>query len=497
MKKFILLIALSVLFCSAPGYADQKRKKAAKEVAKKRRAARVAAAIEKTAAAKARAERQKARRKNITAALAAASEATLERRQAAEAAIEAALAETQEATVARSEASQAALAEATVVRRQAAEATGAPATEEASTRASLERFKECVGSWERTILAHVQGVMPVLQRRKYALNKHRQRLDAMMQALVNRYEWQPLKLMMSREENAKDEGDSISADIVWHARMVIDNEVHHVELDLAELAEEKECVSEIIQKAWALHSIEATPEEAAWQALQGVLPLEEEAAEELRAKKKVLREALSAEGRVEEKKVARLRRLCTRIQDSGYRLPADMQRHELVALAKKTLSEMGDILSEIDLEFLAMWEKNITYYKEVFFLCDILKNTVEGNPELVTVEGDYQAVQRCRADLLAQAVKASYTSESMEPSNALFGRCAALMSYMNDVNDEIFLASSEYIAFSQEKFDALRKRGGSLVEAYLDLEYEEEAKGPETPTAVQAAPPPADEEDPA
>ena len=108
MKKFILLIALSALFYSVPGHADQERKKAAKEVAKKRRAARVAAAIAKTAAAKARAERQKAeagaggpshqdtRRKSITAALAAASEATLERRQAALESLEASVTKLEE-----------------------------------------------------------------------------------------------------------------------------------------------------------------------------------------------------------------------------------------------------------------------------------------------------------------------------------------------------------------------------------------------------------------
>ena len=412
-------------------------------------------------------------------------EAALARRQAAVAEIEAALAETQEATVARSVASQAALAEATVVRRQAAEATGAPATEEAPSIASLERLKECVGSLERTVLVHAQGVSTVLQEREYALNEHLLRLNAMTQAIFNRNRWRPSR-MMSREEQAKDEGLRRSADIIYHAFSIEEDQNCQRDANLAGLARNKELVSTIIQKAAGLRSAEVS-REAVWQAAV----LEPPPVEVVEA---VPRELDAAE-RAEAQRVGALQALCWIIRN---KVPC-VQPQALVDLAKETLSEMGNILSEMDLELMAMWKGEIAYYKEVGVLSAILRSTVEGNPELVTVEGDYVAASRCYEALLEQAVaEGSYTpaGTSFDDPRALLERCTALMLDINIFDEKTVQASSEYIEFSQEYLDALMERGGSVVEAYLGplVESEEGAEGPETPT-VQAAPSPEDPED--
>ena len=490
MKKFILLIALSALFYSAPGYTggDLSKPVAPKE------------------AAAPGPSKQGTRREILKATLAAAPEATVERRKAAAAALAAALAETQEETVARSVASLAALAEATVVRRQAAEAaeaTGAPATEAAPTRASLERLKECVGSLAQTALAHAQGVSTVLKDREDALNKHLIRLDAMTHAIVNRYKWQPLKLMMSQEEIAKDEGVSRSADIVSYAFSIQAEKERQRDANLADLAQDKQLVREITNKALALQSGEVTPEEV-WQAgVQEALPVE--------AEEEAFAAEVAAAERAEAEKVGALQALCARIEDNGYRLPPGVQRHEVVALAEETLSEMGNILSEMDLDLMEMWKGKIAYYKEVFVLSAILRSTVEGDPELVTVEGDYVAASRCYEALLEQAAKeGSYTPESTETSfddaKALFRRCTELMSDVSDLYEKTDRDSSEYIASSQERFDSLMERGISLVETFLDplplVKSEGGVEGPETPTAQKgpAAAPPAvadDGEDPA
>ena len=491
MKKFILLIALSVLFYSVPGHADQKRKKAAKEVAKKRRAARVAAAIEKTAAAKARAERQKAnavgpshqdtRRKSITAALAAASEATVEKRQAALAAIAAALAEAtvvkreaaaeRAASLAAAEAASlaASLAAAEAAEAALAEAVEAPATEAAPSIASLERqLEECVESLAQTVLDHAQGVSTVFQEREDALNKYLPRINAMVLAIFYRKTFHPLAQTMSREEKATDEGCVRRADISALAFLIQRTEFRQRKLSLADLAQDKELFSTIIQKASALQAAEATPE-AAWQ-VQGELPVETA----------VPRDLTAAE-RAEEQTVEELKVLCRRIRDNGNTLPTDMQRRKVVALSEKTLREMGDILSEMDIELMGMLKEEIAHYKEVLVLWAILRKTVEG---------DYEAVKRCHVALVAEA---SYTSESTELSTdpgALFERCTALMSDVNIFDDEIVLETSEYIADAQKYFDSLMELGISLVETFLDplVESEEEAKVPAAaPSAASLA----------
>ena len=460
MKKFILFSILSVLLYSAPGYAGGGEE------------ARAAFLAAEEAAEKAAPEERRVRlRAAVEAALAAAPEEIVSQRATEVAKIEAALAEAEVAKSAAVARSRLEMRTGGIAMRTA---TGAPATEaSAAPTASLERELEvCVGSLAQTVLAHAQGVKPVLQWREDALREHLQRLNASMGAISDRNLYHPFDLMMSMPERVEYAGLlRRMADITSHACSITKVSANRVSAYLDDQTRYKRSVSEIIQKASALQSAEATGQTLA----QEALPVEATVA----ARQALEPLPVAAE---EEHKVAALKVLCGKIEDSDNQL----SRQELVALSEETSSEMGDFINKMDLELLAMWRKEIAYHEKILGVSTIMKDTTEKA---------YGAVHRCYGALCAQAVaEGSSTSEtgpSIDPED-LLERCKALLSDIDTLNRRTDQKSSDSITCSQRKFGFLTYRpvGVSLVEAMLEPPLVEVAKGLETAASatLRAAP---------
>ena len=426
MKKVILFSILSVLLYSAPGHATWRgdgsdMKKALRGKGKGHATGRGTGDMNQALRGKG---------KGHAAGSKKAAQAEMDRAVAEEAAAR----EEEEREKSRTAAP--------VARRQAAvesiaEATVAPATEAAPTRTSLERQLEgCVGSFEQTVLTHAQGVMLVLQGREDALNKHLLRLNVRMGAISDRNLYQPLCYLMPPREHANHPWLRRMDDICVHASSIKVDACHQVAATLAGLAQDKKLVSTIMQKAADLQLEEVTPEAA----VQDTPPVgvAEEAAAILAEEAEVEAFLAAEEGEEaaaeEAQTVEGLKVLCEKIKANNYKLPSDKQPQEINALAKKTLSEMEDILNEMDLERMKIWHGSMVYHDKVRGLL------VTGRD---AVEKTCRAINRCHEVLCdeatapRQAAQDASTPEStgaapdMESPLAKFRKCNALLSDFN------------------------------------------------------------------